>query len=807
MSAANADRRECPPRPYMPPVAFLALSTCASAASVMQAGWERHASREVIPWGLAGSLIMIGGVLVLAASRLRCSRMCLGGTWPGAGERHGIWPQSALGRPSYPVPLPGAYARLALVFTGVGLIAGCIAAVISLGSWRRQARWSESVTMSACEVDVLGDPKLGEWGASSTVEIVWREGGEKRCRATMASERALEAGERLRVVGRLEPLGDGDWDRSRFMRGEVGDLRVSHVLSLGEATPPGPLRAIRGIALDVVDPSRGFSRSLIAGVVCGRVTELGGTEAYESFSRCGLTHLVAVSGGHLVYVSAYLEVGLRHSRFKRCARKGILVVMMVLYVSFTGGSPSAVRSVSMVILASATVLGGRRAHAPSALALAVTALVLMDPGVVYDLGFQLSVMSVLFIIALGPYVSQVLEWARIPKGVSEPLSLAIVAQWATTPITLPVFGEFAVISPLANLAVGPVMSLLTVVGLGSVLSASILSVACASWLPGEATRALLDMALMPSDVISNASGFLARAFADVPWASIPLACPWWIGPLMYGAALALYLRWDGAHPGRVIALASLAGVALIIGIARWALFAPPSITVLDVGQGDAILIREGPHAVLVDAGVGSDTVDALIRNHVLELDAVVVTHWDRDHWGGLPELSSRIPVGRIVTAEGASAAPPDEVDGLGIPLTELREGDVLRLGGFACRAVWPDEPVSGEENADSLVLAVSYRKGGASLDVLLTGDAERDELARFAGEVGDVDVLKLGHHGSRVSVDARSLSLLDPEVAIASAGKGNSYGHPDAVCVELVEESGARFLCTMDVGDIAIEPS
>lgn len=806
MSDAQAPREGFPVRPYIPPVSFLALSTCSSAAFVMQAGWTRHALEDVVPWGLVGILVLCGALAAFAAPRLRLTR-------PLAVDAHadvvGRWEmrlRPSSGSHSNDGSLRRAYARAALTFGGLGLIVGCVASVISLVSWQRQARWSQSVVMSSCEVVALGDPKLGERGASSSVEIIWRDGDGRRCRAYMTSGEALEAGSRLRVVGRLQPLDDSDWARSRFMRGEVGDLKVSHLLVPGETMSPSPLCTVRRNALGVVDPSLNFSRALLAGVVCGRVTELSETEAYGSFSRCGLTHLVAVSGGHLAYVSALLGVVLRRSRFKRCARQTVLIAMMVLYVLFTGGSPSAVRSVSMVALASVTMLGGRRAHAPSALALAVTALVSLDPGVVYDLGFQLSALSVLFIIALGPYVTRVLEWARIPTAISEPLSLAIVAQWATLPITLPVFGELSLISPLANLVVGPVMSLLTVVGLGSVLAGSVLSAVCATWLPEETSRAMLDMLLLPSDCLSNASGFLARVFADVPWASVPLACPWWMGPLMYGAALALYLRWGGISPARVLGFASLAATALVVGIARWALFAPPSITVLDVGQGDAILIREGSHVVLVDAGVGASTTEALVRNHVFRLDAVVVTHWDRDHWGGLPELSSRVSVGMLVTAEGASSAPPDEVWGLGLPITEMSEGDVLRLGGFSCRAVWPDAPVSGEENADSLVLAVSYRGDGASLDVLLTGDAERDELARCVGEVGDVDVLKLGHHGSRASIDARLLDLLKPEMAIASAGKGNAYGHPDPTCIDLVESAGARFLCTMDEGDIVIEP-
>ena len=122
---------------------------------------------------------------------------------------------------------------------------------------------------------------------------------------------------------------------------------------------------------------------------------------------------------------------------------------------------------------------------------------------------------------------------------------------------------------------------------------------------------------------------------------------------------------------------------------------------------------------------------------------------------------------------------------------------MIRVGEFACRVVWPQGLVSGEENADSLCLDVSYGNGeGASLDMLLTGDTEQDELAEYADEVGDIDVLKVGHHGSEIAVAEKPLELLDPELAVASAGEGNSYGHPDPVCVSLLERAGARFLCT-----------
>lgn len=106
--------------------------------------------------------------------------------------------------------------------------------------------------------------------------------------------------------------------------------------------------------------------------------------------------------------------------------------------------------------------------------------------------------------------------------------------------------------------------------------------------------------------------------------------------------------------------------------------------------------------------------------------------------------------------------------------------------------MWPFDTVDGEGNEDSLVLLLSYAQEGKSLRVLLTGDAELDQEREFVWEVGDIDVLKLGHHGSKVSVDTDLLGTLKPELSIASAGEGNRYGHPSDACIDAGSRCGWR---------------
>ena len=232
------------------------------------------------------------------------------------------------------------------------------------------------------------------------------------------------------------------------------------------------------------------------------------------------------------------------------------------------------------------------------------------------------------------------------------------------------------------------------------------------------------------------------------------------------------------------------------------------MTVLDVGQADAILVRQGSTAVLVDSGLDERVVTALVRNNVHHIDAVFVTHWDEDHWGGLPAVLEQFSVGTIaVAADALEDAPAQVLNRPGVSYRQVRRGDAVDIGAFRARVMWPFDSVDGEGNEDSLVLLLTFAQEGKRLRMLLTGDAELDQEREFVQEVGDIDVLKLGHHGSKVSVDGELLGVLRPELSIASAGEGNRYGHPSDECVDAVRVAGGAFACTIEHGDITITPT
>ena len=745
---------EFPPRPLVPPSTWCALATLTSAIIVLEFGWRE---RPDLPVVCIAACVFAG----LAGVVVRVAAGC------------------------------APWARCALS-VGLGLVLGSCAAYMALAERALQTTSLFSQPVSAYTVQPLGDPSVSAYGVRTSA-LVRDNAGRDIAHVQLSSDTELDPRYRYRLVGRASPLAaDDTWSRSLFMEGCVAEISVVRVMERELNTDP--LTSLRAHMLDLIEPASRDARALAAGIALGRTTELNAGRYADLFAVTGTSHLVAVSGSHLALVSALLASVLDALRAPRVLRCFVLALAMALYAVLTGGSATAMRSLAMVCIATGMGLFGRRSHAVSALAVTVIALIIHDAGVMYDVGFQLSAASVCFIVLFASYLDYVLQSLHVPPAIAQTLALTLCAQWATLPITIPIFGELSLVAPLANLILGPLMSALLVVG--------VLGVAVALFAP------MAYLCMVPIDVLSQVCLFTVEVLANVPAASIAIDGASLQVPLLLaaiGAAVTVYRVWRAPHTGTIAVAACLIAVFCGAHVVRWTCFAPTSITVLDVGQADAILVRSGSTCVLVDAGVDDAVVRALARNNVYQLDAVVVTHWDRDHWGGLPDICETIPVDRLIVVEGALDAMPQEVQALDIAQTyELTCGDMFEAGAIELAVVWPHDVVEGTENAESLVLAAHCTETSGSFDMLLTGDAEASEAALFAEDVGAIDVLKLGHHGSAASVDEEMLRVLDPAIGIASAGEDNVYGHPDPACQEAVRASGARFLCTIDCGDITL---
>lgn len=755
----SATEREhvMPPRPLIPWTMALCAGLCASCGLVLSA------AADVLLGGRAAPVTLFMAIPVAAAACIVLARSCM---------RLVRW-------------------KRWLYAAALGLVAGAVVSAAWAIGALHASRALDNRAASSLEFVVHGDPSINDGVYSYTCDAY---AGEKRLgQVRLSCDRELGAGSLVRAIGRISRFENDTYGRSRVLRGELRKVKVVRLVSIDEG-PPGPLSWLRNELLAVIAPASDPARSLIAGVVCGRSAELRAQPAGDWFSVTGTAHLIAVSGSHLAIVGFVVESALQKTRLSRGLQRGLLVLALAAYAVFTGASPSAVRACCMVAATLVANGAGRRRHGLSALFLTMAIFVLLRPTVLFEMGFQLSCASVFAILCFCPYATYALGELGVPSGVASILSVTLCSQLATLPITIPAFGTFSLIAPLANAVIGPVVSVL--------LAVSIVLV------PFSLVEPLRIWALVVPMVAARCALFFEQLFAAVPGVSVSVPPDsMWI--YLVPCLLAVLLVWWPRPRARPMAV-GLSCLVLLAAIpyVYWDRFAPPSVTVLDVGQADAILIRQGDALALVDCGLDERVVAALVRNNVHHIDAVFVTHWDEDHWGGLPAVLEQFSVGTIaVAADALEDAPAEVLNRPGVEYRQVRRGDTVDIGSFCARVMWPFESVDGEGNEDSLVLLLSYVQEGKSLRMLLTGDAELDQEREFVQEVGDIDVLKLGHHGSKVSVDGELLDVLRPELSLASAGKGNRYGHPSDACIDAVQEAGGAFACTIEHGDITISPT
>jgi competence protein ComEC len=231
------------------------------------------------------------------------------------------------------------------------------------------------------------------------------------------------------------------------------------------------------------------------------------------------------------------------------------------------------------------------------------------------------------------------------------------------------------------------------------------------------------------------------------------------------------------------------------------------VSVLDVGQGDAILLQPAAApAILVDGGPPGDDLAGKLRDAGVEsLGAVIVTHDQSDHAGGVEELLGRVPVKQLVYGRLGQAFLNEASDAGALPL-RVAAGDTLRSGGLRLQLLFPPrellaEPLAGgDPNAQALVALARWR----DFSMLLTGDAEAEASPV---DPGPVDVLKVAHHGSDDAGLGALLERAAPKLAVISVGEDNSYGHPTPGTLATLAAQGVRTLRTDLDGDITLDVS
>jgi competence protein ComEC len=591
----------------------------------------------------------------------------------------------------------------------------------------------------------------------------------------------LTAGQRISVEARLDrPIGfrnPGTFDHAeRLLRHGVtvvGTVRAERITTLDERDPTWPTRLRRQAVATMREALPPVSAALLAGLLLGERTDLP-SDVDTAFRRAGVYHVLAVSGFNVALVASTVWALLALVRApRRVAALGALLVV-VGFAAVVGSQPSVLRATLMAVLVLLALLLERDTAVLNSLALAAVVILALRPADLHDPGFQLSFSATAGIV-LAP-----LPRARLAAA----LAVSAAAQLAVLPIGLAHFNQLSTIGILANLAVVPLAGVATVLGLFG-MAMGLVTATPAGWLFSAAWPVLLLL-----------RGAVAAA-AAVPGAVIHLPAPGPLAVAAYVTALALGLvawRVRGTRLRLARRLAVVAS-ALLVGSALatlWPALRPADgrlrVTVLDVGQGDAIVV-EGPdrRTLLVDAGAGGPyRLDAgervvapfLWNRGVLALEAVVVTHADADHAGGMPAVRDRFTIRQAW--DGAAGR--------------------LALGG----AVVTPLPTRGESRNDAArVLRIDF----GLVSILLASDIERagEQALLASGAPVDATVLKVPHHGSRTSTTPAFLAAVRPAVAVVSAGARNPYGHPDPGVLARLAATGADIYRTDRDGAILLE--
>jgi len=565
--------------------------------------------------------------------------------------------------------------------------------------------------------------------------------------------------------------------------------------------------------------------ALARGFVLGQDEQLDeATE--EDFHRAGLSHLLAVSGQNVMLLALLATPLLAALGIPLRERLVWLLALIAIYVPLAGAGPSIQRAAVMGAAGLVATMAGRRSSRLYALVLALLVTLAVDPGIAGDVGWQLSFAAVAGIFALASPLRGAIE-SRLGHGpwrraLAEGAAVTIAATLATAPLIAFHFGTLSTTTLLANLlalpAVAPAMWLGMLSAAASqvpglpvepinLLAAHLLAYIAqvAAWCGGP-SWAEVEVRLGIRGLVVS---YVALAAACVLVAAVRQGVLTRLFPLSAKKGVSASRRWCLSASLAVLAAVLYLGPGAVGGL-------PPGrdsparsfglrIEVLDVGQGDAILLRppRAP-AILVDAGPpGEDLVGKLDAAGVESLAALVVTHDESDHSGGAVELLGRMPVGRVVYARLGRELRA-EAEAVGASPVRVGSGAVLRSGRLRLEVLWPPRellaaPLSGADpNTQSLVLLVRWR----GFSMLLTGDAEAESVPI---DPGPVDVLKVAHHGSEDAGLAALLERTRPRLAVISVGDDNSFGHPTPGVLETLASRGIRTLRTDRHGSVAIE--
>ncbi|MCC5875305.1 MAG: DNA internalization-related competence protein ComEC/Rec2 [Candidatus Sumerlaeia bacterium] len=644
--------------------------------------------------------------------------------------------------------------------------------------------------------------------------------------------RPLIPGDEIRAVGEVLELPRGGIGSEQWGwysdRGAVLLLRARDIQSMAKdhsVLSPGRLARFSWNLGNRAEAWMFFAlpnqqAGLLSAMTLGRTGNLTADQRV-SFRRAGLMHIFAVSGIHTALVGGLFLGAMRLMGVPVWWRLILLSLFLIMFATLVGWKASVLRAALLLFLFDFREVLRRPLDPLGALGAAGMGLLLLWPRSLWQVDFQMTFLCMVAIFLSAPWLNELRKslgkrvgWGwrgEIVIRSTQILAISAVIQLLLSPVLAGRFGEVSLVAPIANLFL---LSLAAIC-----IKATFLLFLLGLAFPWGATAAMkvlvapLELLAWGADVLA---GLPFAALSTPPW-------PLFLVFLFYGTVW--FSEWNRHHhfsqPRRSAWAFMPGGLVLLlvfIWIPLWGqLPGSMRIWVLDVGQGDAILVRspDGRFALIDGGPAGTSWLlpDMLRSRGVKELDWVIATHADADHIAGLPSVLREIPTHKLLVNGGLAGTRifeslGDVVAQLDQPVATIRRGARIPLGNsLVFDVLHPTGPfIEGDLSRNDASIVVQTTFGGTT--ILLTGDAESAAERDMVDEYGEAlrsDIALAAHHGSRGSSTMLFLEHVQPSLALISCGRNNTYGHPHQEVLDRLDAVGAEVRRTDLDGTIRVD--
>ena len=562
----------------------------------------------------------------------------------------------------------------------------------------------------------------------------------------------------------------------------------------------GQVYKLRNIILDrIKNNNENTNFQILNAVLVGDKTSLE-KEIKDSFRISNLSHMLAISGAHFSFIIMFCTFVIKRLKFKRFGQ-AITITLIIFFMTLTGMTPSVVRAGIMAIISILSSILKRKTDIYTSLAIALFIQIINNPYVIFDVGLQLSFGGVLGIALFTKPIEEKLNRIKELK-INSALAVTLGANIIIMPIMMYQFSTISLTFVISNLLAGSLLGAIMILGFVSII-----------------------LNIKPLYFVLNLLVSLFSKIADI-CSKLPLSLIYIKTPsliqifLIYLIIFLFYLIFTGRlNLFRIKQI--IISFLIIIFILNYRI--PNNnliIHFIDVGQGDSCLMLHKGYVIMIDGGGSTDSkydigentlVPYLLARKINKIDYLIVSHFDSDHAQGFIFVLKHLKVKNVILPIQASNSSLYQnfisiCQAKKINVIYLRRGDLFNIGDLKFETLHPGKNFISENamNNNSLVLRLDF----FNTSLLFTGDIEaiaEQELVSKCKLKLDVDILKVGHHGSNTSSIESFLGAVSPNIALIGVGADNKFGHPGEEVIKRLKERKVNIFRTDLNGEITIE--